>query len=366
MKPRRSLDSLSFPLCASTPQDNRSDHHNNNNNNKQPDDCVFRHIVQWLAELSLADYRWRSGLFKTNQAERMVEESLARLRGESAAYVRPMDAPSAGLLGCWERDSVAWLSAVFDEEGRRAAKIVAAAGLVVRPSDSNDAERGPLGALEAAVVEFFAQIRRAETERVRTKTLRPKDLDESSRGPLGRLEWDAARTLDEFWVSENLRAQQSRARGGAMVRPIDVPGPLGEMELRVADIVQAERLRVRESRRNSGRMVSPKDAALRGPLGAAEASAYATMQSLSAEEMERLRNIRRTMAENRPMEINRDSLLGIVEALVVGILRAPRILQGVAERVFERRRRSDLDEADQKIVRQKSAAAEATQTPTDE
>lgn len=45
-----------------------------------------------LAELSLKDYQWRSSKFKTDEADRQVEESLARMMGEEAAYVRPMDA----------------------------------------------------------------------------------------------------------------------------------------------------------------------------------------------------------------------------------------------------------------------------------
>ena len=45
-----------------------------------------------LAELSLEDYEWRQSIFKTNEADRKVEESLARMMGEEAAYLRPMDA----------------------------------------------------------------------------------------------------------------------------------------------------------------------------------------------------------------------------------------------------------------------------------
>ena len=51
-----------------------------------------RDLLKKLAALSLKDYQWRSALFKSNEADRMMEESLARLRGEDAAYVRPMDA----------------------------------------------------------------------------------------------------------------------------------------------------------------------------------------------------------------------------------------------------------------------------------
>lgn len=45
-----------------------------------------------LAELSLEDYEWRQSVFSTNEADRKVEESLARMMGDEASYVRPMDA----------------------------------------------------------------------------------------------------------------------------------------------------------------------------------------------------------------------------------------------------------------------------------
>ena len=45
-----------------------------------------------LAELSLKDYDWRSSVFKSEEADRKVEESLARMMGDEPAYVRPMDA----------------------------------------------------------------------------------------------------------------------------------------------------------------------------------------------------------------------------------------------------------------------------------
>ena len=45
-----------------------------------------------LAQLSLEDYKWRLSVFKENDADRKVEESLARMMGDDAAYIRPMDA----------------------------------------------------------------------------------------------------------------------------------------------------------------------------------------------------------------------------------------------------------------------------------
>lgn len=377
---------------------------NNSNNYTNNHFSLWRQFIRWLAELSLADYQWRSNLFKTNQADRMVEEALARMQGETATYVRPMDAPTRPLrpLGQWESASVAWLSLVMEEEGRRAQRIVDAAGRLIRPSENtafsvNNANNskntadptvltaavvtdnsttllnsgnaivaaeeeflGPLGRLEKTVVEFLAQIQRAEKERVRTNTLRPKDLDERFRGPLGQLEWEAVQTLEDIRASEILRGQQIKSRGGEIVRPIDVPGPLGEWEMKVSEVIQAEKRRFRERDRNAGRMVRPKDSTWQGPLGEAEATAFETLQSVSTEEMERLRNIQRSLAEKRPMETNRTSFLGSAEALVVGLLRAPALLIGVVNRVRELLSSSKLSDADQDILRHKLEQNDST------
>ena len=58
---------------------------------KRKRDAV-REFIRNLASLSLEDYKWRSALFKEQEADRKMEESLARMRGEEPAYVRPMDA----------------------------------------------------------------------------------------------------------------------------------------------------------------------------------------------------------------------------------------------------------------------------------
>jgi hypothetical protein len=284
-----------------------------------------------LAELSLEDYQWRSGIFKETQAERMVETSLARMTNTTVPYVRPMDAPRQGILGTWESSSVSWLLQVIDEEAARARKIVASAGELVRPIEIGT--DGPLGYLESQVVEFFRKIRTAEQERVRTKTLRPKDLS-SGGGPLGELERIVVDWFREVQDSETLRAQQIRQRKGDMVRPMDVPGPLGELELRVVDIFRAEQMRAKE-RRETKLLVRPKDAKIRGPLGQAELSAYETFRRLSDEELERARNLQIYLQERRPMDVAKDSVLGVAEGIVVGILRAPRLLWSVLLRVQE-------------------------------
>jgi hypothetical protein len=54
---------------------------------------LIQSILRKAASLSLKDYEWRSNYFRTAEAERRVEESLARLMGEEVTYIRPRDAP---------------------------------------------------------------------------------------------------------------------------------------------------------------------------------------------------------------------------------------------------------------------------------
>lgn len=285
----------------------------------------FQDSLRKLAELSLKDYQWRSNVFKSNEADRLMEDSLARLQGKDPAYTRPMDASALGPLGRWEKESVEWLGQLIDEEGRRAQQIVDSNKLV-RPI--NNFEPGPLGVLEKRVVDWLQSIQQSEKERLRTKTLRPKDLAESTRGPLGQLELQVTEFFDAIRESERIRMEQSKSRE-EMVRPIDIPGPLGELERRIAEIFQTEQLRVND------RVVRPMDAPRRGPLGEAEQQASEIIQQVSEEESKRLNNIRETLREKRPMQSNRESLLGFVEALLVGILRGPQLLSSVIERVKE-------------------------------
>lgn len=111
-----------------------------------------------------------------------------------------------------------WLSLVIEEEGRRARLIASSDGVLVRPMDLEVG--GPLSNLESAAVTFFARIRDSEKERILTRTLRPKDVEEEKRGPLGDLEAKLVNALDEIRRAERLRMQQTRNRGGEIVRPI--------------------------------------------------------------------------------------------------------------------------------------------------
>lgn len=314
---------------------------------------LIKSLFRRLANLSLQDYYWRSDLFKKTEADRRVEESLARMMGEDPSYVRPMDAgDKIGPLGRAEKTLVDWLSLVIEEEGRRARLIASSDGELVRPMDLQQTDKGgPLAALENAAVNFLDSIRESERERVRTLTLRPKDVEEEKRGPLGNFEARVVNALDEIKESEEFRMQQSKQRGGEIVRPIDVPGPLGEAERWYLELITAEKQRGIDRRKNEGKLVRPKDASLEGPMGAAERQISDAITVLRDEETERLKNIGRVLKENRPMERDKDSFVGLTEAFLVGIFRAPQLLFRVIDRVNELMESEKLDDKDDKILK---------------
>lgn len=314
----------------------------NTQNSTDSSGNALRNTLRRLAQLSLEDYEWRSSVFDATQADRMVETSLARMRGQDPDYVRPMDATLPGPLGRLELSAVTWLRNVIEEEGRRAQAIVQNDGDLVRPMDTTSSsssssfqELGPLGRIEKAVVDFIHRIKYSETERVKAGVLRPKDVDKATRGVLGDLEQEAVRILEEINESERLRAEQSKQRGGALVRPIDVPGPLGDLEKQVSELFRAEQLRSQQKELSGGKVVRPKDAKVRGPLGEAEFQTYQTIKELNAEEMQRLRSIQKVLRENRPMEADRTSPLGVLESVIVGVLSAPKLIVSVIGRVQE-------------------------------
>lgn len=201
---------------------------------------------------------------------------------------------------------------------------------------------GPLSQLERNVVNFFQKIVDSETERAINGKIRPMELDESKRGPLGEAEARAVSALQELTQAELLRAEQQQARGGDLVRPIDVPGPLGEFERAALEIWAAEQQRVKDKDERGLLLVRPKDASIEGPLGKAEREAMEAIDRLKVEENERAKSIRRLMEKLRPMDNDRESPLGFVEALTVGILRGPKLLFSVYQRVVELIRSEEL------------------------
>jgi hypothetical protein len=299
-----------------------------------PPSSVIAEILRQVAQWSLQDYAWRSNLYKTLSAERLLEQSLARLRGiETPGYLRPMDAPTPTTLGAAESASVQWMAAVIEEEGIRARRILQD-GSLVRPMAIGE---GPLAEMEQWWVGVFKKVKQSELLRRELKIARPKDLEEGQRGPLGDAEYQLYQALRELSLAENTRYQVTQQRNGTIVRPMDVPGPLGEVEAAVMELFQAEQRRVEEQqlRYKNNTLLRPMNAALQGPLGRAEEKALQAFQRLSQEEQERLHAIFQMLQENRPMERHQLSWLGWIESLVVGLLRAPRMMVSVWERVQE-------------------------------
>merc|ERR1712038_779120 len=101
------------------------------------------------------------------------------------------------------------------------------------------------------------------------------------------------------------------------------------------EIFTAERRRGQERENNDGKLVRPKDAALQGPLGAAEREVSKAIEVVKSEEQARLSSMQKVLYQNRPMEKNRESVLGWTEAIIIGILKAPILLFKVFERVSE-------------------------------
>mmetsp|Transcript_13010 Transcript_13010/g.30760 ORF Transcript_13010/g.30760 Transcript_13010/m.30760 type:complete len:432 (+) Transcript_13010:53-1348(+) len=312
---------------------------------------MFKQALKDLSTLSLLDYKWRSALFKKNEAERQEEAWMAAMMGEEPAYARPMDASddARGPLGNAEKSAVQWLMSVIEEEGRRARRIAESDGELIRPKDlSRTDEAGPLSELERKAVQFLNDLSDSEVRRVQSGKLRPKDCED--RGPLGEAEAKAVLVLDKVVESEKTRMKQSRLSGQA-VRPIDVPGPLGELERYVGDIIRSEKQRARDRDANEGKLVRPKDATLTSGLGEAERRAVEDWEMLKKEEKRRLFNLRRFISERRPMESDADSPIGVTEAFAVGLFRGPRLLAAVADRVKELMASEELGEKDKDFIR---------------
>jgi len=252
-----------------------------------------------------------------------------------------------------------WFSSVIEEEGKRAKRIAEGDGNLIRPMDSDSEHTEPLANLERQTVQFFKRIIDSETERAASGKLRPMQLDESKRGPLGEAERKVVSALDEITESEKLRMQQSKARGWEIVRPIDIPGPLGEMERTALEVMQAENRRLKDKELR-GKIVRPKDATIEGPLGKAERKAVEKLDRVREEEQNRLQSIQRMLQDKRPMEVNRVSPLGILEALIVGILRAPQLLLSVFDRVMELLQSEKLDGAIRVQVKESTTTNEET------
>ena len=194
---------------------------------------------------------------------------------------------------------------MIEEEGKRAQRIADSDGELIRPKDlDGTTEAGPLSDLERRAIQFLSEITDSEVERVRTGTIRPKDM--ATRSLLGDAEARAVLALERVVESEKFRMDQSRRRGGEAVRPIDVPGPLGEFERYVGDIIRAERQRVKDREANEGKLVRPKDASIQSGLGEVERKA-AEERERQRIEAERQAQLRRE-DEERKDKLRREEL----------------------------------------------------------
>ena len=131
--------------------------------------------------------------------------------------------------------------------------------------------------------------------------------------------------------------------------------------MKVLDLIEAEKQRVKDRDQNDGKLVRPMDASLSSPLGEAERQASEVFKRLKEEEKERLYNIKRMLEEKRPMERDRLSLLGVTEALTVGLFRAPKLFMKVVDRVKELANSEKLDnEVDEERLRQLTPSLNTT------
>jgi len=275
------------------------------------------------------------------------------------------------LQGMAEKNAVEWITQVIEEEAKRAKRIAEGDGKVVRPidvgndEDASGAMDGPLAELERKAVNFLKIIAESEMYRATTGKLRPMDLEDAKRGPLGEAEAKLVKAFEEIEKAERQRMEQSRRRGGEIVRPIDVPGPLGEIEKAVLTIVFAERKRAMEGQRNNGKLVRPMDSSVTSPLGDAERKVAETIERVREEELNRLRSVQRYLEENRPMEKDRDSPLGLTEALIVGLARGPQLLMSVIGRVKELLESRALTEEDRDEIQGRLPAASLSENDDD-
>jgi hypothetical protein len=138
--------------------------------------------------------------------------------------------------------------------------------------------------------------------------------------------------------------EQSRNRGGEVVRPIDVPGPLGELELWYLELVTAEKQRSIDIQKiSSGKLIRPKDGTIPGPMGKAEREFSEQLNLLKAEETERLKSFKKVLKEK-----DRNSPLGLIETILVGIIRGPQLIFRVLDRTKELLESEKLSEFDEK------------------
>ena len=91
-------------------------------------------------------------------------------------------------------------------------------------------------------------------------------------------------------------------------------------------------------------------------MGAAERQFTDAMDVIKNEERERLKNVKRFMEEKRLMEADRNSALGFIEALIVGLFRAPQMIFRVVDRVKELMEREEIEGDDKEMLETRSSS----------
>jgi len=265
---------------------------------------------------------WRRSLFESSRAT-------------DHKSIRPLDSAD---LGQAESKAVAWLEDVVDAETQRAQKIIAGDGL------PRNATLGPnpLGEVEDKVRKVLSVISTAETQRVlyakdnqdgEYGVFRPPSaMPAKIMGALGNAERMIKGVFSDIASAETTRANLGRAgEENSLVRPMDVPGALGDAKKFFADIQRAEWKRSAEKMEKQVDVVRPMDASVKGPLGAAEEKVVGALNDIKRKEEARLSYLVNSM----PMESDSMSVAGIVEAVGVGVLRAPYAVGLTIRRVFE-------------------------------
>lgn len=239
-----------------------------------------------LAEMSLADARWRREAEKATKKIRPLGDS------EAVQTVR-------------EFQKV--LSAILDEEEFRAEQIVNRKGEAVRPKEAPPGARGPLGELEEQLERLFF-----------------KGDWSVVLNFFGRIQDEIAMII----ASEKVRADRIRRAGFTQqkVRPKDAPpSALGRLEGFVDALFKEEFNRPAGQR--------PIDARVKGPLAKAEQAAFDLLETVNDYERRRLDVLLQAGILRRPMEQDQTTPLGILESLVVGVVRAPLLVSALVASV---------------------------------
>ncbi|GMI50794.1 hypothetical protein ScalyP_jg4298 [Parmales sp. scaly parma] len=302
---------------------------------------IATHIATHIAtETSTAELQAVRTLLSIMEGEALRAERIISSGGKSVAPsdIRPEDLRTYPLRGV-EEGARNLVREIVEEERRRN-----------RNWNGNGKGKGNGKGNEKGNEKPFGKLKQLKQLIVKQLITRPSLALEP--GPLGKSE---QAVIDLFTAI--VRAERARKKLGEqrneLVRPIDVAEEsfLSDLEASVAKIVREERRReqtAKGSRTSSsdddddssssssfssswGTIVRPMESSTLGPLGIVERDAVAVLERVRREETERLEKL----LEERPMNRNRRSVPGFVEAFVVGLVRFPILISKVFGRVSE-------------------------------